>query len=260
MNVQDIPISLIDPHPANPVGRVVETEELLALLENIRTRGLLFPIRVVRDHKSGRYTVVAGHRRLWCKRRLEHQDIACIVEDGPVKDGEVLIDQISENVHRAAYKPVEQARLFRLLQDQLKLNSKQMAQRLNYAESSVRQYLSILRLPGPMLDAIDDGRLAFSTAVQIVKVDDPVVRDDLAQRAMQGASRAEIMAAIIGDKPKAKRVPLLSGDLTVTALESVPPATAARHLEKLLKKVRKAVTEGHSLESLTQRGQPEEAA
>ncbi|MGL6076756.1 MAG: ParB/RepB/Spo0J family partition protein [Fimbriiglobus sp.] len=259
MIVQDISIALIDPHPANPVGRVAETEELLALLENIRTRGLLFPIRVVREPTTGRYTVVAGHRRLWCKRRLDHQDIACIVEDGPVKDGDVLIDQISENVHRAAYKPVEQARLFRLLQEQLKLNNKQMAQRLNYSEASVSMYLGILKLSPALLDAIDDERLAFSTAVEIVKVENPKVRDDLAQRAMDGASRAEIMATILGGKPKAKRLTLRRGDLTVTALEKLTPTAVVRGLEELLKKARKAVTEGHSLESLIPRGQPEEA-
>lgn len=259
MNVQDIAITLIDPHPANPAGRVAETEELLAMLENIRDRGLLFPIRVVCEPKTRRYTVVAGHRRLWCKRRLEHQTIACIVEDGPVKDGDVLIDQISENVHRAAYKAVQQSKLFRLLQEQLKLNNKQLAQRLNYSEASVSMYLSILKLSPALLDAIDDERLAFSTAVEIVKVENPKVRDDLARRAMEGASRAEVMAAIVGDKPKAKRLTLKRGDLTVTALEKLTPAAVARGLEELLKKARKAATEGHSLESLTQRGQPEEA-
>lgn len=260
MNVQDIPIALIDPHPANPIGRVAENAELLALLDNIRDRGLLFPIRVVREQKTGRYTVVAGHRRLWCKRRLEHVDIACVVEDGPAAEGDILVDQISENLHREAYKPGEQARLFRLLQTQLKLTNKQMAQRLHYSEASVSMYLSILKLGPESLDAIDDGRLAFSTAVEIVKVENLTVREDLIRRAMNGATRAEIVAAILNDTPKAKRLTLQRGDLTVTALEKLTPAAVVRGLEDLLKKARKAAAEGHGLDALDHKSRGKEAS
>lgn len=251
MNVQDIPLALIDPSPFNPAGRVAESADLLALLESIRDQGLLTPIRVSREPKTGRYVIVAGHRRWWCKRRLEHADIACVVEDGPPAAGKLILDQIAENVHRLAFRPAELGRVIRRLQDEAKLTQKQVAERLHYSEALVSSHLSLLKLPEALQDAVDDGRLAASVAVLLAKADDPAVRDDLARRAMAGASRAEIAAAVAGTRPAARRRVLRAGPLAVTLSGSTPLPAVIRGLQELLKQARKAAADGRGLDALT---------
>ena len=78
----DIPLSLIDDNPVQPVRRVTEIA-LHGLEGNIQRRGLIVPPVVAAN--SGRFTTIDGHRRILALHRAGKQSSVCrVVEEDPI--------------------------------------------------------------------------------------------------------------------------------------------------------------------------------
>jgi hypothetical protein len=69
-----VPIHTIRHTPYNPAARTKEGEKLRRLMEEIRLRGLVYPILITADRD-----VIDGYRRLASCRALGHTTIECIV-------------------------------------------------------------------------------------------------------------------------------------------------------------------------------------
>ena len=90
------------------VRKNIDPEGLMDLAENIKKHGLINPV-TVRRLPSGKYEVVAGHRRfLAVKEVLGKEVIECRVLN-ITSDSEKVAVQISENVQREDLHPVELA-------------------------------------------------------------------------------------------------------------------------------------------------------
>src|SRR5579859_7020466 len=77
--VVEIPLSLIDPSPANP--RHVITDEMVApLAENLKLEGQKTPVKV-RPKGDGRYEVFAGHIRRQAALKAGLPSLKCLVLD-----------------------------------------------------------------------------------------------------------------------------------------------------------------------------------
>jgi len=71
-----VPVHTIRHTPYNPVARTKEGEKLRRLMDEIRQRGLVYPILITADRD-----VIDGNRRLAACRGLGHPTIECIVSD-----------------------------------------------------------------------------------------------------------------------------------------------------------------------------------
>lgn len=69
-----VPIHTIRHTPYNPAARTKEGEKLRRLMDEIRQRGLVYPILITADRD-----VIDGNRRLAACRTLGHTTIECIV-------------------------------------------------------------------------------------------------------------------------------------------------------------------------------------
>jgi hypothetical protein len=69
-----VPIHTIRHTPYNPAARTKEGEKLRRLMDEIRQRGLVYPILITSDRD-----VIDGNRRLAACRTLGHATIECIV-------------------------------------------------------------------------------------------------------------------------------------------------------------------------------------
>lgn len=69
-----VPIHTIRHTPYNPAARTKEGEKLRRLMDEIRQRGLVYPILITADRD-----VIDGNRRLAACRALGHTTIECIV-------------------------------------------------------------------------------------------------------------------------------------------------------------------------------------
>lgn len=100
---------------------VDETDpEFLALVENIRSRGLDNPIIVRKDPASpDKYQILCGHHRVAAFKKLEYDSIKAYVRD--LSDDEAALLVATDNFNRKKnYKPSEKGLAFRMALNAMK--------------------------------------------------------------------------------------------------------------------------------------------
>jgi ParB family chromosome partitioning protein len=102
-----VPFEFLRPNPRNPRKTFVE-EDLQALTDSIREKGLLQPI-LVRPVKGEveRFEIVAGERRWRAAQRAQLPEVPIIVQE--FSDSEALEIAIVENVQRSDLNAIEEA-------------------------------------------------------------------------------------------------------------------------------------------------------
>jgi ParB/RepB/Spo0J family partition protein len=118
---------------------------LRALAESIRLRGLLQPIRVLRQEEG--YLLIAGERRWRATQMLGWKTIpAMVVADQPATG--LQIDALVENIHREDLTARERARALTSLRVTLGLQSwEEVGRRLGLSRVHVHRLLNTDKLP-----------------------------------------------------------------------------------------------------------------
>src|SRR5437763_290267 len=120
--LRQVPTDLIEPNPSQPRS-AFEQEDLLALAESVRARGVLQPV-LVRPLASGRYELIAGERRWRAARMAELATIPAMVRHHD--DAASLELALIENMAREDLNPVEQARACAALVEELGLTREEV--------------------------------------------------------------------------------------------------------------------------------------
>jgi len=179
---------------------------LQALADSIGARGVLQP-PVVRELEDGRLQLVAGERR-WRAARLAGLDrIDVLVKD--VDDAGALEDAVMENVAREDLSPVEEARAYATMIEDLALTREEVGRRVGCSRVSVSNHLRLLDLPDDVLELLDTGQLGFAHGRALLLCDDHATRRALAHRAvLEGWSKRELEErAREAGAPRAQRRP-----------------------------------------------------
>jgi ParB family chromosome partitioning protein len=150
----ELELSQIRPNPRQPRDRF-DDDALARLADSITAEGVVQPI-VVRDIGDG-FQIVAGERRWRAAQRAGLRTIPAIVRQAD--DRESLILALTENVAREDLNPVEQARAYAVLSDELDLTQSEIARRLGKSRPAVANTLRLLELPDEVLEAIAEGVL-----------------------------------------------------------------------------------------------------
>ena len=178
-NVGRVDLSQVVPDPDQPRAEFSD-EALDRLAASIRDRGQLTPIRVRWSADLGKWVIIAGERRWRATRRAGLAAIDCVFVDGELSRGELLSQQLIENLLREDLRPVEEAKAFREL---LALNGwtgKQLADALRVPPSKVTRSLALLDLPDDLQHRVEVGELPARSAYEIAKLGDDGQRRDLA--------------------------------------------------------------------------------
>ena len=87
-----IPHSQIDPHPKHPF-RPYDAQSNPGLLESVRAMGVLQPV-LLQAKPDGRYTLLAGYKRLWCNKEAGNREIPALVDEQiPDAAAELIVTQ-----------------------------------------------------------------------------------------------------------------------------------------------------------------------
>jgi ParB family transcriptional regulator, chromosome partitioning protein len=192
----EIPIGKIIPDPDQPRKEFTEAE-LARLVESLKQRGQLQPIRVRWDDGRRAYVIICGERRWRAAERAELPTMTAIIMDGPISPADLLAIQLCENCLREDLKPVEQARAFKALMDQYGWTATQVGRELGIDQSSVSRALKLLELPGPVQEMVEQGAMSAATAYEVSKLDDPDAQREVAGRIVaEDLSRAEAIEAV----------------------------------------------------------------
>ncbi|RMG48696.1 MAG: ParB/RepB/Spo0J family partition protein [Acidobacteria bacterium] len=177
---QDVEIARIRPNPQQP-RREFDEAEIDALAESIRNAGVLQPL-LVRKDPDGRYTLIAGERRLRAARKAGLARVPVIVRDLP--DEKFLEIALIENLQRDDLGPIETALAFRELVRRLGLSQTEVAERLGKPRSTVANYLRLLELPEEVRELLEKGRLEMGHGRALAGLRDPVAQVALARKAV----------------------------------------------------------------------------
>ena len=157
--------------------QVREDESLEELMESIRCYGVLSPL-LARPKGEG-YELVSGHRRRLAAQKLGLEAVPVLVRE--MSDDEAVILMVDSNLQREHLLPSEKAFAYKMKLEALKHQGKGASCRvgtksrsdetiaLNSEESArnIQRYIRLTNLVPPLLKLVDEGRIAFSPAVEL---------------------------------------------------------------------------------------------
>lgn len=151
----------IDPNPQQPRKFFVESE-ISELAASVRSNGIIQPLIVTKSKLPGRYTLIAGERRLRASIAAKLPSIPVIVREGT--DEDILRIAILENIQRSDLNIIEEASAYRDLIDNYGLTQEQCAEKLGKERSTIANYLRVLNLPKEIQDDLIQKRLTMGHA------------------------------------------------------------------------------------------------
>lgn len=173
-------ISQLSPDKLTPFAkhpyRVREDAAMDELVESIRVHGILSPL-LARPKGEG-YELVSGHRRRLAAQKLGLPTVPVLVRE--MTDDEAVILMVDSNLQRENLLPSEKAFAYKMkleaMKHQGKATSGQLVQKLSVEKvadeanenyKTVQRYIRLTNLVPPLLQMVDDGRIAFSPAVEL---------------------------------------------------------------------------------------------
>lgn len=171
----EIDIDLISPNPEQPRTRFTE-ENLDELTQSIRANGVVQPI-VVRQ-RGNRYEIIAGERRWRASQRAELRRIPAVVKE--VSDDKMLELALIENIQRQELNPVEEAKAYSKLIEQLGIKQEEVAERVGKSRTVITTAIRLLRLPTEVLREIEMGRISAGHGRALLMTADPIIQRQVA--------------------------------------------------------------------------------
>ena len=175
--VKHIPIVDLHPFPGNPFAIREDAE----LRDSIRDYGVISPI-VVRPLDSGGYEIISGHRRKAACEAAGMETVPVFVRE--LDDTAAVIALVDSNLHREHILPSEKARAYKMKLDAIKRQGgrndldtpttcgqpvHKSRDEVAASESGrqVQRYIRLTELNPQILQMVDDGKIAFSPAVEL---------------------------------------------------------------------------------------------
>lgn len=151
----EIDIDLIMPNPDQPRTRFTE-QALDELAQSISANGVIQPIVLRRS--GGKYEIVAGERRWRAAQRAGLRKVPAVVKE--VSDEKLLELALIENIQRAELSPIEEAKAYRRLVDDMGMTQEMVATRVGKERSRITTSLRLLKLPDDIQKLIDEEKLS----------------------------------------------------------------------------------------------------
>lgn len=157
--------------------------ELEALVESIRTKGVIQPI-ICRELESAEggpaYELIAGERRLRAARIAGLPTIPAILQEASDEDAAEL--SVIENAQRRDLNPIEEALAFQQLHESFHLSHAAIAQISGRNRASVTNSLRLLQLEDEIIDLIKSGELSAGHGKVLLSIDDSALRTRLSRK------------------------------------------------------------------------------
>lgn len=178
--VVELPLSELHPFRNHPF-KVVDDEKMQDTAQSIRDHGVLVPA-IVRPREEGGYEIVAGHRRHFASQIAGLDTMPAIVRD--LDDDAATIIMVDSNLQRETLLPSERAWAYKMKLDAIRhqgarhdLTSSQVGMKLQALDivgqqagdsrNQVHRYIRLTELIPPLLDMVDERKIAFNPAVEL---------------------------------------------------------------------------------------------
>lgn len=177
----NIPISKLRPFEGHPF-KVKDDEEMNVLIESIQTTGILSPLIVRPIESTEEYEVISGHRRLHAAVKAGITEVPALVVSLDRDAAAIVL--VDSNLYREHILPSEKAFAYKMKAEALAhqgwrsdLTSCQVGAKLrtdeqisadaNDSARQIQRYIRLTNLIPEILQYVDDGRIAFTPAVEL---------------------------------------------------------------------------------------------
>ena len=161
------------------------------LVESIQTQGIAEPLLVrPLENTVDEYEVISGHRRLRAAQKAGLTEVPAFIH--PINRDEAAILLVDCNLHRDHILPSERAFAYKLKHDAMKrqgyrsdltseriapkLTTERIAEQDGISKDVVKRYIRLTHLIPPLLDMMDEGKIAFSVGVELSYLDESLQR------------------------------------------------------------------------------------
>lgn len=177
-------ISQLSPDKLTPFAKhpyqVREDAAMDELVESVRTYGILSPL-LARPKGEG-YELVSGHRRRLAAQKLGLPTVPVLVRE--MTDDEAVILMVDSNLQRENLLASEKAFAYKMKLEAMNRQGRRtdltsttvvpkfrsnevIGKESGESRETVRRYIRLTNLVPPLLQMVDDGRIAFSPAVEL---------------------------------------------------------------------------------------------
>lgn len=164
--------------------KVTDNEEMETLALSIKENGILSPVVVRPIKDTGDYEIISGHRRIFAAKKAGLTEVPALIY--AISHEEAIIALVDSNLHREHILPSEKAFAYKMKMDALShkgkrtdLTSDQVGLKLSAEQVSnddsatqVKRYIRLTNLIKPLLDMVDEGKIAFTPAVELSFLND----------------------------------------------------------------------------------------
>ena len=174
--ISQLPPDKLSPFAKHPY-QVREDAAMDELVESVRTYGILSPL-LARPKGEG-YELVSGHRRRLAAQKLGLPTVPVLVRE--MSDDEAVILMVDSNLQRENLLPSEKAFAYKMKLEAMKHQGKSTSCKVctksrtdemigeheSVSARTIQNYIRLTNLVPPLLQMVDDGRIAFSPAVEL---------------------------------------------------------------------------------------------
>jgi len=182
---KNIAIEKLSPFEGHPF-KVQDNEEMNALIESIQEQGILSPLIVrPKENTEDEYEIVSGHRRFRAAVKAGIKEVPALIV--PLDRDETAIAVVDSNLHREHILPSEKGFAYKLKMEALSRQGKrtdltsgqivpksddnrttaQIGMDMGDSYKTVQRYIRLTNLIPPILDMVDEKRIAFTPAVEL---------------------------------------------------------------------------------------------
>ena len=179
--VVELPLAELHPFRNHPF-KVLDDEKMADTAQSIREHGVLVPA-IVRPREEGGYEIVAGHRRHFASQIAGLDTMPAIIRD--LDDDAATIIMVDSNLQRETLLPSERAWAYKMKLDAMKRQGKRtdltcgqvghkseksvmrVADEAGESVKQVQRFIRLTELIPPLLDMVDERKIAFNPAVEL---------------------------------------------------------------------------------------------
>lgn len=255
--IRDIPLNEIDDFPDHPFKVREDDDDMIQLIESIKTRGIITPV-TLREKEDGRYEIISGHRR---KKACELAGIDTLkAEVKNLSRDEAIILMVDSNLQRSTILPSERAFSYKMRLEAMnrqgertdltscpvvtKLSSaSEISKDVGESERQIFRYIRLTALIPEIMEMVDDKRIAFRPAVELSYLTDQEQYDLLETMELEEATPSLAQAIKMKNFSKEQR---LNADVILSIMSEEKPNQRIKPIfeERITKLIPKSFQKG----------------
>ena len=210
-----VAIELLEPNPFQPRKHFYK-DSLKELSDSIKDRGILQPIIVrPKKNKANAWQIIAGERRWRAAQLGGLHEVPVYIKN--VKDEEVAIIALIENIQREDLSPIEEAKGYKKVMQKFSITQEELAVTMRRSRSYVTNFIRLLNLPKEVQTLIEEKKISIGQARPIIGHKNTI---ELARRIVKDNLNARQVELLVKDKKINRKDSKNIIDVNIRSLEN----------------------------------------